>query len=250
MTDKPSTKRASAKTIARAYHKGNVTEDLRETATRLLKTERFEDIAVRRLCREVGVTPGNFYNHFPSLEWLLLDLAAEGFEKQTVQAMRKIKETASREDAVIAAIVAMVEFGHKNPELFRIMFGQISNGIVRTHERIGVAAQTAFATLVEVVYGEDLFRADDIEWSHIHCSKAYALFAFGFGLARLISMEQIRFPTGTRTERVKFVESMALTFVRGMELRDVGAKTKAKAGKPIATKKAVGVRKTAAKRST
>ncbi len=222
MTDKPNTKKAAVKSVARAYHKGNVTNDLRETAARLLRTERFEDITVRRLCREVSVTPGNFYNHFPSLDSLLLDLAAEGFEQQTVHAKKKIKHAATPEDAVVNVIVAMVDFGHQNPELFRIMFGQISNETMRTHARFGTATQTAFAELVEVVYGEDLFRPDDIGWSHAHCTKAYAVFAFAYGLARVIAMERIRFPSGMKAERVAFVESMALTFVRGMELRDKG----------------------------
>jgi AcrR family transcriptional regulator len=218
MTDKPSTKRPTGKT-ARAYHKGNVTNDLLEVAARLLKTERFEDVTVRRLCREVGVTPGNFYNHFPSLEWLLLDLAAEGFDQQTQLTTRRLKAAASREEAVVMSTVALVEFGHANPELFRIMFGQISNEIVRDHERFAEASRAAFAKLVEVVYGEDIFRADDVAWSHEHCGNAYAVFAFGYGLARVISMEQITFPTGTKAERVQFVEAMARTLVHGLDLQ-------------------------------
>src|SRR4051812_9067388 len=97
----PLRKRPAAKPSARAYHKGNVAQDLLEVATRLLKTERVEDITVRRLCREVGVTPGNFYNHFPTLEWLLLDLAADGFEAQQRLATRQMKGGQNLEDAIV-----------------------------------------------------------------------------------------------------------------------------------------------------
>ena len=41
-------------------------------AERILETESVEDVTARRLCREVGVTSGNFYNHFESLDFLLL----------------------------------------------------------------------------------------------------------------------------------------------------------------------------------
>ena len=61
---------------SKPYHKGNVSEDLFAAASRLIETEGLESLTVRRLCREVGVTAGNFYNHYPSLEHLLLDVAA------------------------------------------------------------------------------------------------------------------------------------------------------------------------------
>ena len=38
----------------RPYHRGNVAEDLTAAALRLLKTERYEDLSVRRLTREIG----------------------------------------------------------------------------------------------------------------------------------------------------------------------------------------------------
>ena len=212
----PLQKRPAAKPSARPYHKGNVAQDLLEVARRLLKTERVEDITVRRLCREVGVTPGNFYNHFPTLEWLLLDLAADGFEAQQRLATRQMKGGRNQEDAIVDITVAMVEFGHANPELFRLMFGQISNEIVRGHERFTTAARNGFGKLVEALYGEDLFRPDDVAWSHANCTKAYALFAFAYGLARVISMEQITFPSGKKSERIEFVESLARIFVRGV----------------------------------
>ena len=69
-----------SKPARRRYHKGNVAEDLMAVAVRILETERVEDLSVRRLAREVGVTPANFYNHFVSLNDLLLDLAADAFE--------------------------------------------------------------------------------------------------------------------------------------------------------------------------
>mgnify|MGYP003363473360 FL=1 len=58
--------------MPRPYHKGNVAEDLRLTTLRILQTERLEDLSVRRLTREVRVAPANFYNHYASLNMLLV----------------------------------------------------------------------------------------------------------------------------------------------------------------------------------
>ena len=65
---------------SKPYHKGNVAEDLFAAASRLIETEGIDSLTVRRLCREVGVTAANFYNHYPSLEVLLLDVAAAGVD--------------------------------------------------------------------------------------------------------------------------------------------------------------------------
>ena len=50
----------TAKVAARQYHKGNVAEDLKLAAIRILEAETVEDLSVRRLAREIGVTAANF----------------------------------------------------------------------------------------------------------------------------------------------------------------------------------------------
>ena len=55
----------------RAYHRGNVREDLLECAARMLRTESLDQITVRRLAGAIGITPGNVYNHFENLNELL-----------------------------------------------------------------------------------------------------------------------------------------------------------------------------------
>ena len=53
-----------------------------EVAGRILETETVEDLSVRRLAREVGMTPANFYNHYPSLNELLLEIGAKAFSER------------------------------------------------------------------------------------------------------------------------------------------------------------------------
>ena len=206
-------KRAS-KAAPKPYHKGNVAEDLFASAWRLIETEGLDSITVRRLCRDVGVTAANFYNHYPSLEHLLLDLAAAGMEALRTLNETVIRRARSRQDQLVATTVHIVEFSIDHPDLFRVMFGQLADS--EKHERYYTTAGASFAGLVQMIYGEDLYRPDDVAWSHAHAKKAYAFFAFAYGLARLVSMRLYTFPSETKAERQQFTKELALTFVQGL----------------------------------
>jgi len=208
-------KAARSPRSARPYHKGNVAADLFAAASRLVESEGLEGLTLRRLCREVGVTAANFYNHYPSLDHLLLDVAAAGHDDLQARINAVIKRTKSRTEQLVTISTNLVEFGVEHPDLFRLMFGQVQGA--QAHERYRQATDRAFALLVRVIYGEDRYRSDDISWSHTHCRKAYAHFSFSYGLARVISMGVIDFPSGTKAERQQFVKELAWTFVRGLD---------------------------------
>jgi AcrR family transcriptional regulator len=197
------------------YHKGNVSEDLFAAASRLIESEGLKSLTVRRLCREVGVTAANFYNHYPSLEVLLLDLAAAWVDLLSTSTNRIIKRAKPREEKLVEITIQYVEFSLEHPDLFRVMYGQVSGS--GAHGLFYSRMEDSFSALVKLVYGEDIYRADDVAWSHIHCRKAYAFFAFAYGLARLISMQMITFASGTKAERQKFVREMAWTFANGLD---------------------------------
>ena len=211
------TPRPTAKpTLPGPYHKGNVAEDLLAAVRRLIGTEGVESITVRRLCREVGVSPANFYNHYPSIEYLLLEVAAEGAEVLLATFDRLAKRHDSREDQLVGIAVQSVEFAVENPDLFQVMFGQVPGG--PSHERYQRNIEACFGRLVRVIYGEERYRAEDAVWSYARCQKAYAFFAFNYGLARLISMGFLRFPNDARSKRQQFVREQAQQFIRGLDL--------------------------------
>lgn len=204
----------TSKAAPKPYHKGNVAEDLFAAAWRLIESEGLDSITVRRLCREVGVTAANFYNHYPSLEHLLLDVAAAGMEALNALNEKVLHRARSRPEQLVTTTVHIVEFSIDHPDLFRVMFGQVADS--GKHERYNRTAAVSFAGLVQMIYGQDLYRADDVTWSHAHAKKAYAFFAFAYGLARLVSMRLYTFPTETKAERQQFVKDLALAFVQGL----------------------------------
>lgn len=197
------------------YHKGNVPKRLMEAAEQILETETLEDITARRLCREVGVTSANFYNHYPSLEYLLLEIAAKGFESR-VQMMKKlIRSERPRSEMMVICAVKTVDLSLKKPQLFRLMFGYTKDPLQNAN--YATKADMSLATLTHIVYGEDIYRADDVLWSHEHCKKAYAFLSFISGMAGAVSTQIISNPVGTRKAILSYVEDLTLTYLAGIE---------------------------------
>lgn len=197
----------------RAYHKGHVAEDLYAAAVRLLETERYEDVSVRRLAQIVGVTPANFYNHYPSLNHLMQEIAADGF-RQLAKMKRSVWKTAqSRKEAARQTAVKYAEFAIANKQIFRIMFGQIPDALRNASLR--GASDEGFSDLVELVYGKRLYDPNDIPGSHERAIVAYAFFALLYGLARLTMENQFVFESGKKAEMIEFVTAAADTFITG-----------------------------------
>jgi AcrR family transcriptional regulator len=200
----------------RSYHKGNVAEDLKTVALRILETERVEDLSVRRLAREVGVTAANFYNHFPSLNDLLLDIAADALEERSRQTAHIGRTSRTRRDAIRRAGVSFVEFASDRRQLFRIMFGHIPEAL--EHQRFRKASDLAFGRLAELVYGRPVEDADDWTASREQYKAAYGLFALSYGLARIMNERHVPFSQEQRAEMLGFVEGVINTYVEGQLL--------------------------------
>jgi len=194
----------------RPYHRGNVAEDLTAAALRLLKTERYEDLSVRRLTREIGVTPANFYNHFENLDDLLLNIAAAAHLRRADLIPKIQAKSKNRVEAAKAAALDFVEFAIANPEIFRMMFGLPSRG---QHAKFTAAADKSFGALVQMVYGEDLYDPSNLAETHVRCQTAYGLFALAYGLARIVLEQNIEL--SSKAEIRAFVEEVVGRFIDG-----------------------------------
>ncbi|ODT88367.1 MAG: hypothetical protein ABS78_07045 [Phenylobacterium sp. SCN 70-31] len=199
---------------AKPYHKGNVPALLMAAAERVLQTENVEDVSARRLCREVGVTSANFYNHYPSLDYLLLEIAAKYFEGRTRERRRLLKRRLPREEAMIVAAQSMVEFGIRHPQILRLTFGQIRDPSINPN--FVRASDEGFRILVQIVQGEDVYTPDDLELAHRRCQPTYGFMAFMYGVAYLLTREVIANPEGTRAARRRFVEDLTRSVIRGV----------------------------------
>jgi len=63
------------------YHHGNVKEALITKAMEFIDTNETGMLSLRRLAREVGVSPSAVYNHFPGKNALLLTIKTRLYEQ-------------------------------------------------------------------------------------------------------------------------------------------------------------------------
>ncbi len=205
----------------RQYHKGNVAEDLKLAALRILEAERLEDLSVRRLAREVGVTPANFYNHFESLNALLLDIGADLF-RERARLMAHIRRTAkTRAEAMRRVTTSYLDLALARPQVFRLLFGALPDA--QKHPGFRDASDESMAEIVEIVYGERLHDPAHLQMTRERCKAAYGLVALGAGLARNVVEGVVPFSAAQRAEMHHFVESVVDSFIGG-EMADLASR--------------------------
>jgi AcrR family transcriptional regulator len=201
------------RSAARQYHKGNVAEDLMEAASRILETETVEDLSVRRLAREVGVTPANFYNHYPSLNDLLLEIGAKAFHERARQLAHIRRTSKTKPEAIKRVVHTYIDLALKKYQLFRILYGLIPDSM--QHPRFSAGSDESMGELVELIYGERLHDPNDIDGSRERCKAAYGLFALGYGLARVTADGSVPFSAERRADMLRFVDSVVDGFIGG-----------------------------------
>jgi len=197
----------------RQYHKGNVAEDLKFATLRILETERVEDLSVRRLAREVGVTAGNFYNHFESLTELLMELGADSFRERARQ-MGHIRRTSkTKAEAIKRVTLSYLDLALTRPQMFRIMFGLFPDA--QAHVGFRDASDDSMSEIVEIVYGERLHDRKNLDETRERCRVAYGLVALGAGLARNVLEGVVPFSVERQADMRLFVESVVESFIDG-----------------------------------
>jgi AcrR family transcriptional regulator len=199
--------------FARQYHKGNVAEDLMEAAARILETETVEDLSVRRLAREVGVTPANFYNHYPGLNDLLLEIGAKALRARARQLAHIRRTSKTKAEAIRRVVRSYIDLALGQYQLFRIIFGLIPDGM--QHQRFREASDESMGELVELIYGQRIHDPADLDASRERCKAAYGVFALGYGLARITVDGSVPFSSERRADMLKFVDGVVDGFIAG-----------------------------------
>jgi AcrR family transcriptional regulator len=203
----------------RTYHRGNVKEDLITAAERILDGETLEAITVRRLAGEIGVTPGNFYNHFTNLDELLAYVAGNKMRAMSAQVEAARARHRKPLLRIKAAARTFVRFAFEAPQAHRLMFGQRVAALSK-YPVFFDAAEDAFERLVAELYGPGIYDRHDPKASHARCPHAYALFAMLNGLAydvidRLATLDTV-------DEIDDFVETMIDSLLLGRAHADLG----------------------------
>ncbi len=186
---------------SRPYHHGNLRPALLAAAERTVRERGVEQLSLRELARDAGVSHGAPRRHFPDRAALLDALAESGFARLGVE-LREAFDAAGEdfEERLRAVAGAYVRFATEDAALLELMFAG------KKHEQSGPlhdAAERAFAVMLELIaegQREGVLEEGDPE------RVGLVLFATMQGIAALatggiVSSEQIGELVADATER-------------------------------------------------
>ena len=160
--------------IARkAYHHGDLRESLLEAAASQLEREGPSGLSLRKLGRQLGVTPGAPYRHFEDKDALLAALAARGFRELRAEMLAGHTESVGGRERLKQVGIGYLRFATAHPELFRLMFGWMPSRDVPELCEAGDAAFDALQSVLQQCEREGLLsrtvrEAGLLAWSAVH----------------------------------------------------------------------------------
>jgi AcrR family transcriptional regulator len=133
----------------RRYHHGNLRTALLEQAERTVREHGVQDLSLRELAREVGVSHGAPRRHFPDRQALLDALAEAGFARLGAELQAAVERAGDGFPARLqATATAYVRFATRDAALLELMFAgkhQQESGTLED------AANRAFTVLLELI---------------------------------------------------------------------------------------------------
>jgi AcrR family transcriptional regulator len=133
----------------RRYHHGNLRSALLDAAERTVRDRGVQDLSLRELAREVGVSHGAPRRHFPDRQALLDALAQNGFERLGRELRAAVDGAGDDfEERLRATAAAYIRFASEDPALLELMFaGKHRDDAVALQE----AAERAFSVMLELI---------------------------------------------------------------------------------------------------
>jgi AcrR family transcriptional regulator len=133
----------------RPYHHGNLRTALLEQAERTVRERGVQELSLRELAREIGVSHGAPRRHFPDRQALLDALAEAGFARLGAELRSAVDGAgADFETRLQATAAAYVRFATHDAALLELMFaGKHREESGALHE----AADRAFAVMLELI---------------------------------------------------------------------------------------------------
>lgn len=167
--------------INRRYHHGDLRAALLRAGLALISTRETDELSLREVAREVGVSANSVYRHFPDKQALMSALAEEGLSRLGAAQKAAAEASGGGPSGFAATGKAYVKFAIENPALFRMIFanaGYRGNGLDGPNQPAQQLRANAAAVTADSAEAHALaLRA----WSLVH------------GLAMLILDGQLEF---------------------------------------------------------
>jgi AcrR family transcriptional regulator len=133
----------------RPYHHGNLRSALLDAAVRTVRDRGVQELSLRELARDVGVSHGAPRRHFPDRQALLDALAETGFDRLRDELRTAVDGAGDNfETRLRVTAAAYIRFATADPALLELMFA------VKHREQAGAlqdAAERAFSVMLEVI---------------------------------------------------------------------------------------------------
>ncbi|WP_421998304.1 TetR/AcrR family transcriptional regulator [Reyranella sp.] len=127
------------------FHHGDTRRAARDAALALLTEEGSQALGLRAVAERIGVNHRALYRHFPSLEALKIEVAAEGFTRLAA----RIERVAPRDERALARAYGGFALGE--PHLYDLMFSLPLRRWYGTDHPIGPALRRVVAAAASVV---------------------------------------------------------------------------------------------------
>lgn len=131
-----------------AYHHGALRQTLIDRALRALERDGLEDLSLRALALEIGVSKTAPYRHFRDKHSLLAAMAAEGFRKladRLTHALEDAGDAGPPTAAIRALFHAYLGLASDTPAMYRLMFSRL--GFSLHSEECRLASERALGCL-------------------------------------------------------------------------------------------------------
>jgi len=110
----------------RNYHHGQLKQALLDAGHEILVYNGIESLSLRNVARRAGVSHSAPYRHFKNMEDFIVEMAVQGFHILVSEVEIKWNEFSNdNENCIIETGKAYFGFAAKNPEYYRIMFGNL-----------------------------------------------------------------------------------------------------------------------------
>jgi AcrR family transcriptional regulator len=133
----------------RTYHHKDLSKALEKSALKSIKKIGVNNLSLRQLAKDCGVSPTAVYRHFNSKEHLIAHLSKAAYIAFSKTLLHSSEPHKKLDDKFLAQGIAYVEFALDNPAYFDLMFGIHIN--IERYPETHRAAEQSYKALSQLV---------------------------------------------------------------------------------------------------
>lgn len=169
-----------------AYHHGNLKAALIEAGFDLLEADGLDNLSLRALAKQVGVTPTAAYNHFADKMALMVDMQTTAFLKLDAFLRQRVDQAPANDaDARMRALArGYIDFAFEHPGLFNLLFTWTpdKDRFTDEHNESAACGETLMRETLT-----DLLRAEGLDPDHYQQAVAsFSSWALVHGVTLLL----------------------------------------------------------------